>query len=140
MRVILLITLTLGISSCHDQHDVKDLNFFWVEKDYPSDYGKVGIYFAQDSVGYPFELDKDEFITSFYYGRYDCPCQEISCNNFEYIINADTISISKTDYLYKFTDEDTLVLYSLSKDLPATRKFYKDGKNTMKIRKQFKLN
>lgn len=139
MRVIFLITLVLGITSCQKPYDAKDFNFFWIEKDYPSDYGKVGIYFAADSTAYPFELDKDEFITSFYYGRSDCPCQEISCNNFEYVIKADTISMETTDYLYKFRDEDTLVLYSLKKDLPVTRKFYKDGKNTMKIRKQFKL-
>ena len=139
MRVIILLTITLGISSCHKQHEVKDFNFFWIEKDYPSDYGKVGIYFAPDSIGYPFELDKDEFITSFYYGRCDYPCQEISCNNFEYVIDADTITMENTNYLYQFTEEDTLMLYSLNKDWPVTRKFYKDGKNTMKIRQQFKL-
>lgn len=140
MRVILfIVTITLGITSCNKKYEAKDFNYFWIEKDFPWRYGKVGIYFSLDSFGYPFELDKDEFITSFYYGRCDYPCQEISCNNFEYVINGDTISMENTNYLYKFTDEDTLVLYSLNEDLPVARKFYKDGKNTMNIRKKFKL-
>lgn len=138
--IIFLLTITLGISSCQKHYEDKDFNFFWIEKDYPSRYGKVGIYFGLNGLGYPFELDKDEFITSFYYGRYDYPCDEISCNQFEYVIKADTIKMENASYLYKFTHADTLVLYSLNTDWPVTRKFYKDGKNTMKIREKFKLN
>ncbi|MDI1233893.1 MAG: hypothetical protein PSX81_06410 [bacterium] len=141
MRLILfLFTITIGIFSCNKKNTVKDLNFFWIEKDFPSRYGKVGIYFGLDSLGYPFELDKDEFITSFYYyHRNDAPCDDITCNQFDYSVNGDTIRMEHTTYLFKFTYEDTLVLYSIERDWPFTRKFYKDGKNTMNIRKKFKL-